>query len=163
MHPLTSFTCLRTWSAPACCIHRPAWTVDGTILAVPNATDPGTNRPTTLLVCRDTWEVATQSFVGHEMPVWAARASPKMFHIPAGLHEARQQGATSAAQLQDAKASLVAVCSADKGCSVWSGGLMRPLVAVQGLFARGVTDAAWTPDGANLLLASLDGSIAVCR
>jgi hypothetical protein len=89
-----------------------------------------------------------------------------MFHTPAKLREARRNGAAGAQQQQqqgDDVASLVAVCSADKGCSVWSGALARPLVAVQGLFRRGVTDAAWTPDAANLLLASLDGSIAVCR
>lgn len=46
---------------------------------------------------------------------------------------------------------------------MWSPKEGAPLLVGEAFFKGGVMDLAWTPDGYSLLVASYDGTIAVCR
>jgi protein HIRA/HIR1 len=55
---------------------------------------------------------------------------------------------------------FLAAGSQDKSVSVWAQGESKPLLVLRRAFKASVVDLAWTPDGASVIAASLDGTVA---
>src|SRR3569833_2528370 len=51
----------------------------------------------------------------------------------------------------------------DKTLRIWNTNTSRPLVILQDLTSKTISDLAWTPDGESLFVASLDGGIVAIR
>eukprot|EP00798_Chlamydomonas_sp_ICE-L_P018440 gene18440-24915_t len=113
---------------------RLGWSPDGQILAAANAFDSSHLAP---LIQRNTW-TSDHSYVGHRAPVVVVRYNPRFFYPLA-------------------KAPVVVV--------PYSLCFFYPLAKSGSLAGDegGVMDAAWTPDGYSLFLASYDGTVAAVR
>lgn len=166
---------------------RLAWSPDGQWLAAANAYDRSTQSNHCRIFRRGEWAADYHCFVGHTAPVVAVRPNPRLFRPPAagpdggGTLVARgpapgggaRAGAVAGSVTGGAGDSpgdadedptvVFAICSLDKQFSVWASARARALLVGGGFSKLGVLDAAWTPDGYNLVVASLDGSVVTCR
>jgi hypothetical protein len=153
---------------------RLSWSPDGQWLAAANAYAKSTQSNHAKLFKRDDWGL-THCFVGHASPVVAVRPNPKLWHTPeraGGPLVARGPGGVgrggaappaSGAETSDEPTVVFALASMDKQFSVWASARASALMVGSGVSKLGLLDAAWTPDGYNLILVSLDGSIVTCR
>lgn len=119
---------------------RMSWSPDGQHIAVPNAT----NGPVTsvAIVSRGIWATDV-SLIGHEAPCEVCAFSPRLFR----LHGSQEH------------TTILASAGQDRTLAVWSTALLKPLVVLQDIALRSITDICWTPCGQNLFLSSLDGLI----
>jgi WD40 repeat protein len=155
---------------------RLSWSPDGQWLAAANAYAKSTQSNHAKLFKRDNWGF-THCFVGHTSPVVAVRPNPKLWHTPrreGGPLVARGTGSDRAqprdlglpasdVETSDEPTVVFALASMDKQFSVWASARASALMVGSGVSKLGLLDAAWTPDGYNLILVALDGSIVTCR
>ena len=159
---------------------RLAWSPDGQYLATVNAFERATQSNHCRLYRRDAWadHGASHGFVGHSAPVVACRPNPRLFHVPRrqapprvlsgagggrGAGDAQAQQQDAAGPVSAEPATVFALCSLDKQFSVWTSARPSAFMVGAHVSKLGIVDAAWTPDGYNLVVASLDGSIVTCR
>jgi protein HIRA/HIR1 len=134
---------------------------------------------------RDQWDEFF-CFVGHNAPVVAVRPNPRLFYTPVapsagatgdgggpetivargvGQKGGGGPGGSGAGgvEVSEEPSTVFALASMDKQFSVWSSGRPRAVVLGSRVSKLGILDAAWTPDGYNLVVLSLDGAVVTCR
>ena len=134
---------------------RCSWSPDGNHIAAANAVNgpvssvaiierPNSERPN--------WD-SEINLIGHEGPTEVCSFSPRLFYT---VNPAEYSG-------QNALGLVTVIASAgqDKTLSIWNTSTSRPLVIVQDVASKSISDLAWTPDGQTLYASSLDGSIVV--
>ena len=129
---------------------RCSWSPDGNHIAAANAVNGPVS--SVAIIERTRWD-SEINLIGHEGPTEVCMFSPRLFHTRKPT-EAQTNG--------HAPSNLVTVIASagqDKTLSIWNTNTSRPLVILQDLASKSISDLAWTPDGQALFAASLDGSI----
>lgn len=83
--------------------------------------------------------------------------SPRLFHTV----KPGQNGAANGHGGQ--LVTVIASAGQDKTLSIWNTNTSRPVVILQDLAGKSISDLAWTPDGQTLFASSLDGSVVVAK
>ncbi|KAF7544059.1 hypothetical protein G7046_g9866 [Stylonectria norvegica] len=133
---------------------RCSWSPDGNHIAAANAVNGPVS--SVAIIERTRWD-SEINLIGHEAPTEVCMFSPRLFHTV----KPEQNGVTNgnAGQL----VTVIASAGQDKTLSIWNTNTSRPVVVVQDLCGKSISDLAWTPDGQTLFASSLDGSIVVVR
>ncbi|KAL8778576.1 MAG: hypothetical protein Q9213_007353 [Squamulea squamosa] len=131
---------------------RCSWSPDGNHIAAANAVNGPVS--SVAIINRGSWD-GDIHLIGHEGPVEVCAFSPRLFSkIPP-----RDQPVDSKGQHMSNLVTVIACAGQDKALTVWITSNPRPLVITQDLALKSLSDLAWTPDGTNLFITSLDGSI----
>ena len=112
--------------------------------------------------------------VGHKAPVVAVCFSPVTFKPDSRLllqmrkemeaaEPGAENGSTSPRNLPPLPeyCHCVALCSQDQRISIWLTAMQRPLLTIKKPFLNSMVDMAWSDNGKELIVCSLDGTI--CR
>ena len=153
-----NFTLEKTISAPFAAsplttyFRRCSWSPDGNHIAAANAVNGPVS--SVAIINRGSWD-GDIHLIGHEGPVEVCAFSPRLFS---------KQPLDSAPKDRDGKpvphlVTVIACAGQDKALSIWITSNPRPLVITQDLAVKSFSDLAWTPNGKNLFVTSLDGSI----
>ncbi|KAK3384398.1 protein hir-1 [Lasiosphaeria ovina] len=129
---------------------RCSWSPDGNHIAAANAVNGPVS--SVAIIERTRWD-SEINLIGHEGPTEVCMFSPRLFYT---------KKPTESANGHNPSAGLVTVIASagqDKTLSIWNTNTSRPLVIVQDLASKSISDLAWTPDGQTLFASSLDGSI----
>lgn len=124
---------------------RCSWSPDGSHIAAPNAVNGPVS--SVAIINRGNWD-SEINLIGHEGPVEVCAFAPRMFSV-----EAPGSATTSN------PVTVIACAGLDKALSVWNTSNPRPLVIIQDIATKAISDLAWSPDGKNLFCSSLDGRI----
>ena len=131
---------------------RCSWSPDGNHIAAANAVNGPVS--SVAIINRGSWD-GDIHLIGHEGPVEVCAFSPRLFSkYPI---ESLPRGANG--QLTSNLVTVIACAGQDKALSVWITSNPRPLLITQELAVKSISDLAWSPDGQNLFVTSLDGSI----
>ncbi|CAF3509551.1 HIR complex subunit [Fusarium graminearum] len=131
---------------------RCSWSPDGNHIAAANAVNGPVS--SVAIIERTRWD-SEINLIGHEAPTEVCMFSPRLFHT-----------SKPDPSVDDKSPSLVTVIASagqDKTLSIWNTNTSRPVVILQDLAGKSVSDLAWTPDGQTLFASSLDGSIVVAK
>ncbi|CAL8583392.1 HIR complex subunit [Xanthoria parietina] len=133
---------------------RCSWSPDGAHIAAANAVNGPVS--SVAIINRGSWDCDIH-LIGHEGPVEVCAFSPRLFSKirPSDQSLDPQSKGQNIANL----VTVVACAGQDKALTVWITSNSRPLVITQDLALKSLSDLAWTPDGTNLFITSLDGSI----
>ena len=118
---------------------RLAWSPDGRYLVSAHALN--NDGPVAKIIERSEWS-SRMDFVGHRKAVEVVRFNPRLFCSGSG-----NQG-------------CLAIGSRDRSLSVWLTNLRRPLVVTHDLFENSILDISWSKSGYELMVCSLDGTVA---
>ncbi|KAK0629015.1 TUP1-like enhancer of split-domain-containing protein [Bombardia bombarda] len=132
---------------------RCSWSPDGNHIAAANAVNGPVS--SVAIIERTRWD-SEINLIGHESPTEVCMFSPRLFYT----RDPAENPATDA----NSSANLVTVIASagqDKTLSIWNTNTSRPLVILQDVASKSISDLAWTPDGQTLFASSLDGGI-VC-
>ncbi|KXJ88565.1 TUP1-like enhancer of split-domain-containing protein [Microdochium bolleyi] len=135
---------------------RCSWSPDGNHIAAANAVNGPVS--SVAIIERSQWD-SEINLIGHEGPTEVCMFSPRLFHTKKPAENGTTNGHAPAASL----VTVIASAGQDKTLSVWNTNTSRPVVILQDLAAKSISDLAWTPDGQTLFAASLDGSIVVAK
>ena len=130
---------------------RCSWSPDGNHIAAANAVNGPVS--SVAILNRANWDGEIH-LIGHEGPVEVCAFSPRLFSkapIPAN----------GEAQAAPHFVTVIACAGQDKAVSIWITSNPRPLIITQDVAVKSISDLAWSPDGRNLFITSLDGSIVV--
>lgn len=133
---------------------RCSWSPDGNHIAAANAVNGPVS--SVAIIERTRWD-SEINLIGHEAPTEVCLFSPRLFHTTKPGEET--QNGDQASQL----VTVIASAGQDKTLSIWNTNTSRPVVILQDLAGKSISDLAWTPDGETLFAASLDGSIVIAR
>ena len=129
---------------------RCSWSPDGNHIAAANAVNGPVS--SVAIVNRGQWD-GDINLIGHEAPVEVCAFSPRLF-------SKRDPSGQILPDLQHFPVHTVLACAGqDKALSVWITTNPRPLVIAQDMAVKSISDLAWTPDGKNLFLSTLDGTV----
>lgn len=134
---------------------RCSWSPDGNHIAAANAVNGPVS--SVAIIERTTWD-SEINLIGHEGPTEVCAFSPRLFYTK----KPPENGASNG----HAPSSLVTVIASagqDKTLSIWNTNTSRPLVILQDMASKSISDLAWTPDGQTIFASSLDGSIVVVK
>lgn len=134
---------------------RCSWSPDGNHIAAANAVNGPVS--SVAIIERTTWD-SEINLIGHEGPTEVCAFSPRLFYTK----KPPENGAANG----HAPSSLVTVIASagqDKTLSIWNTNTSRPLVILQDMASKSISDLSWTPDGQTLFASSLDGSIVVIK
>ncbi|KAH7323079.1 TUP1-like enhancer of split [Stachybotrys elegans] len=133
---------------------RCSWSPDGNHIAAANAVNGPVS--SVAIIERTRWD-SEINLIGHEAPTEVCMFSPRLFHTV----QPGQNGDTNghAGQL----VTVIASAGQDKTLSIWNTNTSRPVVIMQDLAGKSISDLAWTPDGQTLYASSLDGSLVVVK
>ncbi|KAL8925983.1 MAG: hypothetical protein Q9172_001986 [Xanthocarpia lactea] len=133
---------------------RCSWSPDGNHIAAANAVNGPVS--SVAIINRGSWD-GDIHLIGHEGPVEVCAFSPRLF---SKIRPSDQSlDSQSKGQHISNLVTVIACAGQDKALTVWITSNPRPLVITQDLALKSLSDLAWTPDGTNLFLTSLDGSI----
>ncbi|KAJ4144455.1 hypothetical protein LMH87_003337 [Akanthomyces muscarius] len=132
---------------------RCSWSPDGNHIAAANAVNGPVS--SVAIIERTRWDCEI-NLIGHEAPTEVCLFSPRLFHTSKPGGEASESD-------QPSLVTVIAAAGQDKTLSLWNTNTSRPVVILQDLAGKSISDLAWTPDGETLFAASLDGSIVVAR
>ena len=155
---MNNFMLEKTISAPFAAsplttyFRRCSWSPDGNHIAAANAVNGPVS--SVAIINRGSWD-GDIHLIGHEGPVEVCAFSPRLFSKQP--IETLPKGANG--QLLPQFVTVIACAGQDKALSVWITSNPRPLVITQDLAVKSISDLAWSPDGRNLFVTSLDGSI----
>lgn len=135
---------------------RCSWSPDGNHIAAANAVNGPVS--SVAIIERTSWD-SEINLIGHEGPTEVCMFSPRLFHTKKPVEEGMTNGHSSGGSL----VTVIASAGQDKTLSIWNTNSSRPIVILQDLAAKSISDLAWTPDGQSLFAASLDGSIVSVR
>ena len=135
---------------------RCSWSPDGNHIAAANAVNGPVS--SVAIIERSRWD-SEINLIGHEGPTEVCMFSPRLFHTK----KPPENGATNGHVAGDALVTVIASAGQDKTLSVWNTNTSRPVVILQDLAAKSISDLAWTPDGQTLFASSLDGGIVCCK
>jgi protein HIRA/HIR1 len=130
---------------------RCSWSPDGNHIAAANAVNGPVS--SVAIIERTSWD-SEINLIGHEGPTEVCAFSPRLFYT--------KKPAENGAANGHAPSSLVTVIASagqDKTLSIWNTNTSRPLVILQDMASKSISDLAWTPDGQTLFASSLDGGI----
>lgn len=130
---------------------RCSWSPDGNHIAAANAVNGPVS--SVAIIERARWD-SEINLIGHEGPTEVCMFSPRLFHTKKPLENGVTNGHSSGALV-----TVIASAGQDKTLSIWNTNTSRPVVILQDLASKSISDLAWTPDGQTLFAASLDGSI----
>lgn len=134
---------------------RCSWSPDGNHIAAANAVNGPVS--SVAIIERTRWD-SEINLIGHEAPTEVCLFSPRLFHTTKPGEEDNPNG-DQPPQL----VTVIASAGQDKTLSIWNTNTSRPVVILQDLAGKSISDLTWTPDGETLFAASLDGSIVVAR
>ena len=118
---------------------RLAWSPDGRYLVSAHALN--NDGPVAKIIERSDWS-SGMDFVGHRKAVEVVSFNPRLFCSGSG-----NQG-------------CLAIGSRDRSLSIWLTNLRRPLVVTHDLFDNSILDISWSKTGYELMVCSLDGTVA---
>ncbi|KPM43255.1 Protein HIR1 [Neonectria ditissima] len=133
---------------------RCSWSPDGNHIAAANAVNGPVS--SVAIIERSRWD-SEINLIGHEAPTEVCMFSPRLFHTV----QPDKDDTTNANGGQ--LVTVIASAGQDKTLSIWNTNTSRPVVVLQDLAGKSISDLAWTPDGQTLFAASLDGSIVVVK
>ena len=143
---------------------RCSWSPDGNHIAAANAVNGPVS--SVAIIERTRWE-SEINLIGHEGPTEVCMFSPRLFHtVKPGGEEDKPTNGTNGASTSESSSQLVTVIASagqDKTLCIWNTNTSRPVVIMQDLCSKSISDLAWTPDGQTLFAASLDGGIVVAK
>ncbi|KAJ2898598.1 hypothetical protein MKZ38_003795 [Zalerion maritima] len=130
---------------------RCSWSPDGNHIAAANATNGPVS--SVAIIERNTWD-SEINLIGHEQPTEVCMFSPRLFYTKKPAENGTANGDSGGALV-----TVIASSGQDRTLSIWNTNTSRPLVILQDLAAKSVSDLSWTPDGQTLFACSLDGNI----
>ncbi|KAK3692317.1 TUP1-like enhancer of split-domain-containing protein [Podospora appendiculata] len=130
---------------------RCSWSPDGNHIAAANAVNGPVS--SVAIIERTRWD-SEINLVGHEGPTEVCMFSPRLFHTKKPDEKATANGNSSSGLV-----TVIASAGQDKTLSIWNTNTSRPLVILQDVASKSISDLAWTPDGQTLFTSSLDGGI----
>lgn len=130
---------------------RCSWSPDGNHIAAANATNGPVS--SVAIIERNSWD-SEINLIGHEQPTEVCMFSPRLFHTS----KPQEKGATNST-LAPSLVTVIASAGQDKTLSIWNTNTSRPLVILQDISAKSISDLSWTPDGQTLFACSLDGCV----
>ncbi|OBT79239.1 hypothetical protein VF21_01741 [Pseudogymnoascus sp. 05NY08] len=131
---------------------RCSWSPDGNHIAAANSVNGPVS--SVAIINRSLWD-SDIALIGHEGPVEVCAFAPRLFSSRAQGPEDTDANGFNTQPLT----SVIACAGQDKALTVWNTSTSRPLVIVQDLAQKSISDLAWTPDGRTLVVTSLDGTI----
>ncbi|KAK6203814.1 HIR complex subunit [Pestalotiopsis sp. IQ-011] len=134
---------------------RCSWSPDGNHIAAANAVNGPVS--SVAIIERSRWD-SDINLIGHEGPTEVCIFSPRLFHTEKPVENGAANGHPTGALV-----TVIASAGQDKTLSIWNTNSSRPVVVLQDLAAKSISDLAWAPDGQTLFAASLDGSIICAR
>ncbi|KAK8112452.1 histone transcription regulator (WD domain-containing protein) [Apiospora sp. TS-2023a] len=134
---------------------RCSWSPDGNHIAAANAVNGPVS--SVAIIERSRWD-SEINLIGHEGPTEVCMFSPRLFHTKKPAENGATNGSSGGSLV-----TVIASAGQDKTLSIWNTNTSRPVVILQDLAAKSISDLAWTPDGQTLFAASLDGSIITVR
>ncbi|KAI0395483.1 protein hir-1 [Xylariaceae sp. FL0594] len=134
---------------------RCSWSPDGNHIAAANAVNGPVS--SVAIIERSRWD-SEINLIGHEGPTEVCMFSPRLFHTKKPVENGATNGQSSSALV-----TVIASAGQDKTLSVWNTNTSRPVVILQELASKSISDLAWTPDGQTLFAASLDGGIVAVK
>lgn len=135
---------------------RCSWSPDGNHIAAANAVNGPVS--SVAIIERTRWD-SEINLIGHEAPTEVCAFSPRLFHTV----EPGQNGAADEENKEGQLVTVIASAGQDKTLTIWNTNTSRPVVILQDLAGKSISDLAWTPDGQTLFASSLDGSIVVAK
>jgi protein HIRA/HIR1 len=131
---------------------RCSWSPDGNHIAAANSVNGPVS--SVAIVNRGAWD-SDITLIGHEGPVEVAAFSPRLFsNQPIGPANTDSSGFSTGPLV-----TVIACAGQDKALTVWNTSTSRPLIIVQDLASKSISDLGWSPDGQILFSTSLDGSV----
>ncbi|RDW72005.1 protein HIR [Coleophoma crateriformis] len=133
---------------------RCSWSPEGNHIAAANAVNGPVS--SVAIINRGQWD-GDINLIGHEGPTEVCAFSPRLF--------SNQQETSNAPDRYNAHnlVTVIACAGQDKTLSIWNTSTSRPVVVVQDVAGKSISDLAWSPDGITLFASSLDGSIVSIR
>ncbi|KAL7622148.1 HIR complex subunit [Parahypoxylon ruwenzoriense] len=131
---------------------RCSWSPDGNHIAAANAVNGPVS--SVAIIERTRWD-SEINLIGHEGPTEVCMFSPRLFYTKKPMENGAANGHASGGAL----VTVIASAGQDKTLSIWNTNTSRPVVILQDLAAKSISDLAWTPDGQILFASSLDGGI----
>ncbi|KAI2617745.1 Hira-domain-containing protein [Hypoxylon sp. NC1633] len=134
---------------------RCSWSPDGNHIAAANAVNGPVS--SVAIIERSRWD-SEINLIGHEGPTEVCMFSPRLFHT-------RKPSENGAANGHPGGALVTVIASAgqDKTLSIWNTNTSRPVVILQDLASKSISDLAWAADGQTLFASSLDGGIVAIK
>ncbi|CAK7231104.1 HIR complex subunit [Sporothrix bragantina] len=140
---------------------RCSWSPDGNHIAAPNAVNGPVS--SVAIIERTRWD-SEINLIGHEGPTEVCMFSPRLFYTkkPAETTNGVTNGNSNSREAESL-VTVIASAGQDKTLSIWNTNTSRPLVILQDIASKSISDLAWTPDGQTVFASSLDGSIVVAK
>jgi protein HIRA/HIR1 len=134
---------------------RCSWSPDGNHIAAANAVNGPVS--SVAIIERTTWD-SEINLIGHEGPTEVCAFSPRLFYTKKPPENGAANGHPPSSLV-----TVIASAGQDKTLSIWNTNTSRPLVILQDMASKSISDLSWTPDGQTLFASSLDGSIVVIK
>lgn len=129
---------------------RCSWSPDGNHIAAANAVNGPVS--SVAIIERTRWD-SEINLIGHEGPTEVCMFSPRLFYTsPPTTDNVNGQGSGNLV-------TVIASAGQDRTLSIWNTNTSRPLVILQDLASKSISDLSWSPDGQTLFACSLDGGI----
>lgn len=134
---------------------RCSWSPDGNHIAAANAVNGPVS--SVAIIERTRWD-SEINLIGHEGPTEVCMFSPRLFYTkpPAANGASNGQGSGNLV-------TVIASAGQDRTLSVWNTNTSRPVVILQDIASKSISDISWSPDGQTLFACSLDGGIISVR
>ncbi|KAK3350060.1 protein hir-1 [Lasiosphaeria hispida] len=132
---------------------RCSWSPDGNHIAAANAVNGPVS--SVAIIERANWD-SEINLIGHEGPTEVCMFSPRLFYTKNPAESPPANGSSGLV-------TVIASAGQDKTLSIWNTNTSRPLVIVQDVASKSISDLAWTPDGQTLFASSLDGGIVAVK
>ncbi len=140
---------------------RCSWSPDGNLIAAPNAVNGPVS--SVAIIDRMRWD-SEINLIGHEGPTEVCMFSPRLFYTKKPAAKGETNGATNGHSREaDSLVTVIASAGQDKTLCIWNTVTSRPLVILQDIASKSISDLAWTPDGQAVFASSLDGSVVVAK
>jgi protein HIRA/HIR1 len=130
---------------------RCSWSPDGNHIAAANAVNGPVS--SVAIIERTRWD-SEINLIGHEGPTEVCMFSPRLFYTQPPATDSSTNGSGAGSLV-----TVIASAGQDRTLSIWNTNTSRPLVIMQDLASKSISDLSWSPDGQSLFACSLDGSI----
>ncbi|KAF5134809.1 Protein HIR1 [Metarhizium anisopliae] len=134
---------------------RCSWSPDGNHIAAANAVNGPVS--SVAIIERTRWD-SEINLIGHEAPTEVCMFSPRLFHTVKPDENATSNGTSNPLLV-----TVAATAGQDKTLCIWNTNTSRPVVVLQDLSSKSISDLSWAPDGQTLFAASLDGGVVVVK
>ncbi|ROT36456.1 Hira-domain-containing protein [Sodiomyces alkalinus F11] len=131
---------------------RCSWSPDGNHIAAANAVNGPVS--SVAIIERTRWD-SEINLIGHEGPTEVCMFSPRLFYTADPV--------TSDEGYSSQLVTVIASAGQDKTLSIWNTNTSRPVVILQDVASKSISDLSWTPDGQTLFASSLDGAVIALR